>query len=68
MIGSHERAELAKDFVSRAPQHPVKLAEYVSTDLPDAARWRWCLIAVPDKGCAAISNGVAWLRADGGAL
>jgi hypothetical protein len=68
MISPHERAELSRDFVSRAPQHPIKLAEYPSTLLPDAARWRWCMIAVPDKACAAISNGVAWVRADGSIL
>jgi hypothetical protein len=68
VIGAQERAELARDFVARVPQHPIKLAEYVSTEMPDPARWRWAQIAVTDKGCAAISNGVAWVRPDGSAL
>jgi hypothetical protein len=67
-MDARERAELSKDFVSRTPKHPIKLDEYVSTELPDAARWRWAQIAVTDKGCAAISNGVAWVRPDGSAL
>lgn len=68
MIAEAQRRELERDFVSRAPKHPIKLAEFVEAELPDPARWRWSQVAVTDKGCSAISNGVAWVRADGTAL
>ena len=68
MIGPQMKGELERDFVSRTPKHPVKLAEFISTELPDVAKWRWCIVAVTDKNCVGLSNGVAWVRADGGAL
>lgn len=68
MIPEMQKRELERDFVSRTPKHPIKLAEYVEAELPDPARWRWCLVAVTDVGCVGLSNGVAWVRADGTAL
>lgn len=68
MIAEAQRRELERDFVSRSPKHPIKLAEFVQAELPDPARWRWCQVAVTDKNCVGLSNGVAWVRADGTAL
>jgi hypothetical protein len=68
MITDLQKSELERDFVGRVPKHPIKLAEFEEADLPDPARWRWCLVAVTDVGCAALSNGVAWVRSDGSAL
>lgn len=59
---------IERDFVSRTPNHPVKLAEFLQAELPDAATWRWCMVAVTNVGCVGLSNGVAWVRADGTAL
>lgn len=63
-----QKAELERDFVSRAPRHPIKLPEFEAAELPAADRWRWCIVAVTDVGCVAMSNGVAWVRADGGSI
>ena len=60
--------ELEAFFVSRTRPAPIKLPEFASTELPDPGRFRRCLIDVSDKGCAAYSNGVAWVRADGSPL
>lgn len=68
MIGAQQRGEIERDFVSRAPKHPVKLAEFTVAELPDAARWRWCVVAVTDRDCVGLSNGLAWIRADGTAI
>lgn len=68
MIDAALKRDLDREFVSRTPTHPLKLAEYLEADLPDPARWRWCMVAVVDVGCAAISNGVAWVRPDGSAV
>jgi len=68
MLSSATLRQMADHFVSRSNPAPLKLPEYSSLELPDPARERWRLIAVTDKGCAAISNGVAWVRADGGVL
>jgi hypothetical protein len=68
MIGPQMRRVLERDFVSRTPKHPVKLAEFLQADLPAAASWRWCVVAVSDVGCVAVSTGAAWVRADGSAL
>ncbi len=68
MIAAQMKGELERDFVSRTPKHPVKLAEFLEADLPDVAKWRWCIVAVTDVGCVGLSNGVAWVRSDGTAL
>lgn len=68
MIDALKKAEIERDFVSRSPGHPIKLPEFTEAELPDVARWRWCIVAVTDLGCVGLSNGVAWVRADGGAL
>ncbi|MBL8774067.1 MAG: hypothetical protein JNK30_21955 [Phenylobacterium sp.] len=68
MIGEMEKRGLERDFVARAPKHPIKLAEFEEASLPDPGRWRWCVVAVTDVGCVAVSNGVAWVRSDGSAL
>jgi len=68
MIDALLKGEIARDFVSRAPKHPVRLAEFASTGLPAPADWRGCMVYVPDKTCMAVSTGAAWLRADGSAL
>lgn len=68
MIAPDLKRDLARDYVGRTPKHPIKLAEFEEATLPDPARWRWCIVAVTDVGCVAMSNGVAWVRADGGAL
>lgn len=63
-----------RDFVSRTNPAPIKLPEFrVVSDadtpaLPDPVRFRWCMVAVLDRNCVAVSNGVSWLRADGTAL
>ena len=68
MISNLEKGLLERDFVSRTPKHPVKLPEFEQAGLPAAARWPWCLVAVTDLGCVGLSNGAAWVRADGSAL
>lgn len=68
MISNLEKGLLEKDFVSRTPKAPVKLPEFVQAGLPDVERWRWCLVAVTDLGCVGLSNGAAWVRADGSPL
>lgn len=68
MLSALDKNEIGKDFVSRAPGHPIKLAEFAQADLPDASRWRWCIVAVTDLGCVGLSTGAAWVRADGSAL
>lgn len=68
MIPEQQKRELERDFVSRAPKHPVKLAEFTQLGLPDPAKWRWCMVAVTDLGCLGLSTGVAWVRADGTAF
>lgn len=60
--------DLEKAYVKALPTAPVRLPDFVSTDLPNASDYAWCLIAVSDLGCAAMSTGSAWVRADGSAL
>lgn len=61
-------ADLEKAYVKAYPTAPVRLPSFTSTDLPKASDYAWCLIAVIDKACAAISDGSQWLRVDGSAL
>ena len=70
MISNLDKGLIEKDFVSRTPKHPVKLPEFEQVALTGtlAARWPWCLVAVTDLGCVGLSNGAAWVRADGSAL
>lgn len=68
MIDPLLKSELERDFVSRRPKHPVKLAEFEQARLPNAADWAWCQVAVTDVGCVAVSNGSAWVRSDGSAF
>lgn len=68
MIPNLDKRVLERDFVSRTPKHPVKLAEFTQAALPPAADWPWSLVAVTDLGCVGLSNGAAWVRADGSAL
>ncbi len=68
MISNLDQRLLEKDFVSRTPKHPVKLAAFLEADLPAASKWPWCVVAVTDLGCVGLSNGVAWVRADGSAF
>lgn len=68
MIDPILKADLERDFVSRSPKRPQKLAEFVAAELPPAADWPWCVVAVTDKNCVGISTGATWLRADGTAL
>lgn len=42
------------------PKHPLRLAEYDSGALPDAAEWRNSLIACPDLGAPVFSDGTDW--------
>lgn len=59
---------IAQMFVRLRPKSPVFLPEFDSTTLPDPAAWRTGNIYVTDKGCNAVSDGVAWVRPDGSAL
>lgn len=60
--------DLEKAYVKAYPTAPVRLPVFVSTELPKATDYAWCMIAVSDKTCAAISDGSQWLRVDGSAL
>lgn len=62
------KSDIERDFVLRSPKRPQKHVEFVEAKLPPAADWRWCTVAVTDKGCLALSNGVTWVRPDGSAL
>lgn len=68
MVNPSLLRELARTFVPRAQPPPIKLAEFAFSALPKPSDWRWCVVAVTDRNCAAVSNGTAWLRADGSAL
>lgn len=68
MIADLDKRALERDFVSRVPKHPVKLPEFEAAALPAPQTWRWCLVAVTDLGCVGLSNGAAWVRADGSPL
>lgn len=61
-------ADMEKGYVKAYPTAPVRLPAFVSTDLPKASDYPWCLIAVTDTGVAAMSNGTAWVNTDGSAL
>lgn len=55
-------------FVKAVPTAPQLLAQFPSSDLPSAADYPWCVIAVTDLTCVALSTGSQWVRADGSAL
>lgn len=68
MIDAATKRAIERDFVSRTPKAPVKLPEFLENELPPAASWRFCVVAITDLGCVGLSNGAAWVRADGSAL
>lgn len=61
-------ADLEKAYVKASPTAPQRLAAFASASLPDPTAYQGCIITVTDKQCVAISDGAAWLRADGSAL
>lgn len=60
--------DVEKSYVKTTPSRPQQLAQFTSTALPSPADFAWCAIIITDKSCVAMSNGSAWLRADGSAL
>lgn len=49
-----------------AGREPLQLAERAIADLPDADKWKHCLLVVTDDAggpCLAVSDGAIWRRA-----
>lgn len=61
-------ASLEEGYVQSSPTRPQLLTRLVSTNLPNAADWPYCLVILTDLNTVAMSTGSAWVRADGSAL
>jgi len=61
-------ASLEEGYVQASPTRPQLLARFTSSDLPNAADWPYCIIALTDTNTVAMSTGTQWVRADGSAL
>jgi hypothetical protein len=61
-------ASLEDGYVQANPTRPQLLPRLTSADLPNAADWPYCLVALTDINTVAMSTGSAWVRADGSAL
>lgn len=51
---------ISQRFLEKFPSTPVQLASFPSTDLPDAVKYRGCLIYVSDTNFIAMSDGAFW--------
>lgn len=58
---------LETTFVKTFPGQPIRLPQFLYSDLPSASDYPFSLIAVTDRGIA-YSNGSVWLKTDGSAL
>lgn len=61
-------SDAEKGYVHAYPTSPVRVPSFTSDSLPNAASYTGCMIFVPDKQCASISIGSAWVRPDGSPL
>lgn len=55
-----KRAALSFERLFVAAGRPLQLPAYDTVDLPDAARWRGCLVYDGTTDQAKLSDGVTW--------
>ena len=60
--------DLEGAYVKAVPSRPQLLTQLTQSTLPPAADYPWCIVALTDLTCVAMSTGSAWVRADGSAL